>query len=69
MFISGLPNGITSKLIEEYAEKNKYGTVPLNKKIEDLFERFYVYFIKVENGNFPDELKYDYDQEILGKTK
>jgi hypothetical protein len=54
LFISGLPNGLTSELIEKYAEKYKFGTVPLNEKIEDLFERFPVYFIKVENVNLSE---------------
>ena len=98
LFISGLPNGLTTGLTKNYAERYKFGTVPLNEKIEDLFERFPVYFIEVENesltdyvltskkhygnkefrylqlifpdlnGNFPNELNYDYDQEILGNV-
>jgi hypothetical protein len=54
LFISGLPNGLTSELIEKYTEKYRFGNVPLNEKIRDLFEKFPVYFIKVENENLSE---------------
>ncbi|WP_298507077.1 DUF4262 domain-containing protein [uncultured Maribacter sp.] len=97
LFISGLPSGLTSELIENYVEKFKFEKVPINLKIDDLIDRFSVYFIEVKNellteytlssfkfyensefkylqlifpdlnGHFPNELEYDYDQEILGE--
>ena len=97
LFISGLPNGLTTELITNYAERFKFKKVPLNQKIDDLIDRFSVYFIEVENsqltertlssfkfyensefkylqlifpdlnGFFPNEVEYDYDQEILGE--
>ena len=54
LFISGLPNGLTAGLIKNYAERYKSGTVPLNEKIHDLFDRFPVYFIEVGNENLTD---------------
>jgi hypothetical protein len=54
LFISGLPNGLTTGLVKNYAERYKFGTVPLNEKIEDLFERFPVYFIEVENESLSE---------------
>jgi hypothetical protein len=84
-------------LIENYVEKFKFKKVPINLKIDDLIDRFSVYFIEVKNellteytlssfkfyensefkylqlifpdlnGHFPNELEYDYDQEILGE--
>ena len=54
LFISGLPNGLTAGLIKNYAERYKSGTVPLNEKIDDLFDRFPVYFIEVGNENLTD---------------
>ncbi|WP_178989679.1 DUF4262 domain-containing protein [Winogradskyella schleiferi] len=49
LFISGLPSGLTSELIENYVEKYKFKTVPINRKINDLIDRFPVYFIEVKN--------------------
>jgi hypothetical protein len=49
LFISGLTNGLTNTLINNYAERYKYKSVPLNKKIDDLIDRFPVYFIEVKN--------------------
>lgn len=54
LFISGLPNGLTTGLIKNYAERYKFRTVPLNEKIVDLFDRFPVYFIEVENKDLID---------------
>ena len=54
LFISGLPNGLTVRLIKNYVERYKFRTVPLNEKIDDLFDRFPVYFIEVENENLTD---------------
>lgn len=49
LFISGLPYNLTGELIQNYVEKYKFGTIPINERIEDLTNRFLVYFIKVEN--------------------
>ncbi len=48
LFISGLPNGITNTLINNYAKRYKYKEVPLNQKIDDLIDRFSIYFIEVK---------------------
>ena len=54
LFISGLPNGLTTELIKNYSEKYKFGKVPINKKIDDLIERFPIYFIEVDNESLTD---------------
>ncbi|MNK39519.1 hypothetical protein D3C87_581300 [compost metagenome] len=95
-FLSGLPNGLTNTLINNYAQTFKNQEIPLNRKLDTLTDRFPVYFIAVNNddlsekmlssfrfyenedfksvqiifpdltGKFPEELGYDYDQEIFG---
>jgi len=95
-FVSGLPNGLTNTLITNYAHTFKNQRVPLNKKLNNLTDRFPVYIIAVKNdalnekilssfrlyedndfesiqiifpdlaGKFPEEIGYDYDQEIFG---
>ena len=40
LFISGLPNGLTTELIKNYAERFKFKKVPVNQKIDDLIDRF-----------------------------
>lgn len=54
LFVSGLPNGLTTGLVKNYAERYKFGNVPINEKIEDLFERFPVYFIEVKNESLTE---------------
>ena len=54
LFISGLPNGLTNTLITNYAERFKFKEIPLNKKIDDLIDRFPVYFIEVENDKLTE---------------
>ncbi len=54
LFISGLPNGLTNTLINNYVERFKYKKVPLHKKIDDLIDRFPVYFIEVKNENLAE---------------
>lgn len=54
IFISGLPNGLTAELISNYAKRFKFKEVPLNKKIDDLIDRFPVYFIEVENDKLTE---------------
>ncbi|KQS93079.1 DUF4262 domain-containing protein [Chryseobacterium sp. Leaf394] len=49
LFISGLPNGLTNTLINNYAERYKFKEVPLNQKIDDLIDRFPVYFVEIKN--------------------
>lgn len=49
LFISGLPNGLTNTLINNYAERYKYKNVPINEKIDDLTDRFSIYFTEVKN--------------------
>ena len=54
LFISGLPNGLTTGLIKNYVERYKFKAVPLNEIIEDLFERFPVYFIEAKNESLTE---------------
>lgn len=54
LFISGLPNGLTTELIKNYIEKYKFGIIPINKKIDDLIDRFQIYFIEVENESITE---------------
>jgi len=54
IFISGLPNGLTTGLIKNYVKRYNFGIVPLNKKVGDLFDRFPVYFIEVENESLTE---------------
>ncbi|WP_412561307.1 DUF4262 domain-containing protein [Winogradskyella sp. MIT101101] len=54
LFISGLPNGLTNTLIDNYAERFKFKEVPLNEKIDDLIDLFPVYFIEVENDKLTE---------------
>jgi hypothetical protein len=49
LFISGLPNGLTNTLINNYVDRYKFKKVPLNQKIDDLIDRFHIYFIEVNN--------------------
>ncbi|WP_299800218.1 DUF4262 domain-containing protein [uncultured Maribacter sp.] len=49
LIISGLPNGLTTTLVRNYADKYKDGTLPLNKKIIGLIDIFPVYFVEVAN--------------------
>ncbi|WP_299224144.1 DUF4262 domain-containing protein [uncultured Aquimarina sp.] len=49
LFISGLPNGLTTELIKNYVERFKFKKVPINEKINDLIDRFPIYFIDVKN--------------------
>ncbi len=95
VFISGLPSGLTAELIENYVDGFKFKQVPINEVIDDLIDRFPIYFNEVNielldeyvlssfkfygneyfsyiqlifpdlNGYFPEEIGYDYDQEIL----
>ncbi|AMM50956.1 hypothetical protein TH61_06865 [Rufibacter sp. DG15C] len=98
VFISSLPQGLCSEIIENYVEAFKDGKgIPLNEKLSFLTVRFPVYLINVPvsalkeyvlssvkiygdekykylqviypdtEGNFPNDVGYDYDQEIMGK--
>jgi len=49
LFISGLPNGLTNTLINNYAERYKFKNVPLNERIDDLIDRFPIYLTEVKN--------------------
>ncbi|WP_343535001.1 DUF4262 domain-containing protein [Pedobacter sp.] len=48
-FVSGLPNGLTNTLINNYAQIFKNKKVPLNEKLSDLIDRFPTYIIAVKN--------------------
>ncbi|WP_412465658.1 DUF4262 domain-containing protein [Pedobacter sp. KLB.chiD] len=48
-FVSGLPNGLTNKLITNYAQAFRNKKIPLNEKLNDLIDRFPVYIIPVKN--------------------
>jgi hypothetical protein len=54
LIISGLPNGLTNTLINSYADRYKFKEVPMNKKIDDLTDRFPVYFIEVHNNKLTE---------------
>ena len=54
LFISGLPNGLTNTLINNYVERFKFKKVPLNEKIDDLIDRFPVYFIELKNDKLTE---------------
>jgi len=54
LFISGLPNGLTTELIRNYAERYKFTKVPINEKIYDLIDRFPIYFVEVENESLTE---------------
>lgn len=49
LFISGLPNGLTNTLINNYVEKYKHKEVPIHQKVYDLIDRFPVYLFEVKN--------------------
>ncbi len=49
LFISGLPNELTNTLVNNYVDRFKFKEIPLNKKINDLIDRFPVYFNEVKN--------------------
>jgi hypothetical protein len=50
VFVSGLPNGLTNTLITNYAEIFKDKSIPFNKKLDNLIDRFLVYLIPVETS-------------------
>ena len=54
LFISGLPNGLTNTLINNYVERFKFKPIPLKEKIDDLIDRFPVYFIELENDKLTE---------------
>jgi hypothetical protein len=55
IFISALPKNLSHELIEKYVNKFKnLNHMPLNKRIEDLTNRFPVYFIEVPNETLLD---------------
>lgn len=54
LFISGLGPNLSGQLIEKYVEKYKNTEVSINIKIDDLSDRFPVYFIKVNNIDLED---------------
>lgn len=61
LFISGLGPNLSGQLIKNYAEKYKLEKIPLNQKINDLTDRFPVYFIKLDND--------DIDEYVLTSIK
>ena len=54
LFISGLGPNLSGELIKNYAEKYKFEKVPLNTKIDDLTDRFPIYFIKVSTEDLEE---------------
>lgn len=49
LFISGLPNGLTTTCVSNYAEQFKFGVPPINTKVDSIIDRFPVYLIEVKN--------------------
>lgn len=54
LFISGLGPNLSGELIESYVNKFKFSEVPLNRKIQNLSDRFAVYFINLKNSDIAD---------------
>jgi len=54
LFISGLPSGLTNEIINDYSKKYRFDKVPLLKVINNLTERFPVYFIEIKNEKIKD---------------
>lgn len=54
IFISGLGPNLSGEIIKNYAEKYKFKEVPINIKINDLTDRFPIYFIKLDNNDLED---------------
>lgn len=54
LFISGLGPNLSGQIIKKYADKYKFGQVPLNIKIIDLTDTFPVCLIKVNNSDILD---------------
>jgi hypothetical protein len=100
IFISSLPQNLSHGLIENYVNKFKQSeSIPMDRRIDDLTDRFPVYLIDVSTdkladwilssirfyknqdyrylqliypdteGRFPNDIGYDYDQEIIGHFK
>ena len=98
LFISSLPQGLCSEIVENYVEAFKANDeIPINQRLDFLTDRFSVYLIDVPvskleeyvlssiriygneeykylqviypdtKGNFPNDIGYDYDQEIMGE--
>lgn len=61
LFISGLGPNLSGELIKNYADKYKLEKIPLNQKINDLTDRFPIYFIKIDND--------DIDEYVLTSIK
>lgn len=54
LFISGLGPNLSGEIIKNYTEKYKFGEVPLNKRIDNLTDKFPVYFIKLNNKDLKE---------------
>jgi hypothetical protein len=54
LFISGLGPNLSGELIENYVGKFKFSEVPLHRKIQNLNDRFAVYFISVKNSDIAE---------------
>jgi len=54
LFISGLPPNLTKEIINDYSKKYRFDKVPLLKVVNNLTERFPVYFIKIKNKKVED---------------
>jgi len=54
LIISGLGPNFSTELIRSYAEKYKFEEVPINEIVENLTDRFSVYFIEVPTANLKE---------------
>ena len=55
IFISSLPQNLSLGLIENYVDKfKKADSVPFDKRIDDLTDRFPIYLIEVSNDKLTD---------------
>ncbi len=60
VFISGLPNGLTNTLINNYAETFKGKEVPYYQKLDSLIDRFLVYLIPVASLSLKEKVLASY---------
>lgn len=54
--VSGLPNGLTNTLINNYANIFRNKKIELNKKLNNLIDRFPVYIVSVKNSDLSEKI-------------
>jgi hypothetical protein len=56
VFVSGLPNGLTTTLITNYAKTFKNQEILLNQKLDNLIDKFTVYLSKVKTQSLQEHV-------------